>query len=344
MNVSRPTEPDRYARQVRFSAIGPEGQRRLGASAVLVVGCGALGAAAADLLARAGVGRLRLVDRDVVELSNLHRQLLFDEADATEGVPKAIAAARALSRINTSVKVEPVVADVGPRNVEPLLDGVAVVVDGTDNLETRYLLNDACVKRRLPWVYGGAVAATGMAMAIVPGETACFRCLYPTTSAAGMATCDTVGVLASTVVAVAAIQWTATVKLLLGLRDGAGELSALDVWTQDFEHTSIPRRPDCPCCVEGRFDYLEAKATSRTAHLCGRNAVQVSPAEPLALDLGQLRARLAGLGQVKARGDFALHATVDGFELTVFPDGRALVKGTDDAAVARALYARYVGG
>ena len=334
----------RYARQVRFAGIGAAGQERLRGGRVLILGCGALGSAAADLLARAGVGHLTVVDRDVVEWTNLHRQLLFDEADAAEGLPKAIAAARALARINSEVRVESVVADVRSDNVERLVAGAHVVVDGTDNLETRYVLNDACVKLGVPWVYGGAVAATGMAMAIVPGETACFRCLFPGDGGAGkMATCDTVGVLASTVVAVAAVQFTAVVKILVGDREGLGELVAFDVWTQDHEHTSVPRRPDCPCCVQHRLDYLDGRLTSRSTTLCGQDAVQVSPATGLALDLTKLAERLAGVGTVIFKASVILRLAVGGHELTVFPDGRAIVKGTGDPAVARALYARYVG-
>ncbi len=345
MDVSSRTERDRYSRQTRFSGIGPSGQERLRAARVLVVGCGALGSAAVDLLARAGVGHLTVVDRDLVELSNLQRQVLFDEADAAAGLPKAIAAAKAVARINSEVAVVPVVADVTPANVEGLVEGAQVVIDGTDNLETRYLVNDVCVKRGVPWIYGGAVASTGMAMAIVPGETACFRCLFPGGAPPGtMATCDTAGVLASTVVSVASFQWTAAVKLLVGTREGVGELAAFDVWSQDHEHTPVPRRPDCPCCGQRRFEYLEARATSRTATLCGRNAVQVSPPEAVSLDLVTLAQRLASAGEVTPKGGFLLCFAVDGYELTIFPDGRAIVKGTSDPSVARTLYARYVGG
>lgn len=334
----------RYSRQLRFAGIGAAGQERLRGGRVLILGCGALGSAAADLLARAGVGQLTVVDRDIVEWTNLQRQLLFDEADAAEGLPKAIAAARALARINSEVRVEPIVADVRSDDVERLVAGAHVVVDGTDNLETRYLLNDACVKLGVPWVYGGAVAATGMAMVIVPGETACFRCLFPRDAGAGkMATCDTVGVLASTVVAVAAFQFTAVVKLLVGDRQGAGELVAFDVWTQDHEHTPVPRRPDCPCCVLHHHDYLDARSTSRSTTLCGRDAVQIRPAAELELDLASLAERLAGLGAVTFKAGVILRLAVGAHELTVFPDGRAIVKGTGDPAAARALYARYIG-
>jgi adenylyltransferase/sulfurtransferase len=346
--VTSATSPidDRYSRQARFWGVGVAGQARLRAGTVLVVGAGALGSAAVDLLARAGVGHLVIVDRDYVELSNLQRQLLYDEADAAAGTPKAVAAARAVGRINATVEVDAVVADVTPVNVEGLVGRADVVVDGTDNLETRYLLNDACVKSGTPWVYGGAVGATGMSMTILPGETACFRCLFPVPQPAGtMDTCETAGVLASSVVTVAAIQWTEVVKLLVGDREHLRlGLTAFDMWTNDhLQAESVPRRPDCRCCAQRRFEYLDAEVTSRTASLCGRDAIQVSPARPIRIDLEALARRLGGLGTVTVNA-FLLRSAVDGHEMTVFADGRAIIKGTDDLAVARTLYARYVGG
>ncbi len=255
---------DRYSRQARFWGIGAEGQARLATGRVLVVGCGGLGSSAISLLARSGVGHMVVVDRDRVELSNLHRQLLYDEADAAAATPKAVAAAQAVGRINAAVEVEAVMADVSPANVEALVARADVVIDGTDNLETRYLLNDACVKAGIPWIYGGAVGSTGMSMTILPGETACFRCLFPTPQPAGtMETCDTAGVLASSVVTVAAMQWTEAVKLLVGDREHLNRgLTAFDVWANDHLQTeSVARRPDCPCCIERRFEYLDAGVT-----------------------------------------------------------------------------------
>jgi molybdopterin/thiamine biosynthesis adenylyltransferase len=336
---------DRYSRQARFWAIGAGGQARLATGRVLVVGCGALGSAAIDLLARSGVGHLVVVDRDFVELSNLQRQLLYDEADAAAGTPKAVAAAQAVGRINAGVEVEAVVADVTPDNVEALVARADVVIDGTDNLETRYLLNDACVKAGIPWVYGGAVGSTGMSMTILPGETACFRCLFPTPPPPGsMETCDTAGVLGSSVVTVAAMQWTEAVKLLVGDREHLNlGLTAFDMWTNDhLQAESVARRPDCPCCGERRFEYLEARVTSRTATLCGRDAIQVSPGRAVRLDLGVLARKLEGTGTVTSN-DYLLRTVVDGHEMTVFADGRAIIKGTDDLALARSMYARYVG-
>jgi molybdopterin-synthase adenylyltransferase len=318
-----PTPPpaddlERYSRQARFWAVGAAGQARLRAARVAVIGCGALGSAAVDLLARGGVGALVVIDRDFVELSNLQRQVLFDEADAAAQVPKAVAAANAVRRINSQVMVEPHIADVTPANVEQLVAGAAVVIDGTDNFETRYLVNDACVKHGIPWVYGGAIGSTGMAMAVLPGDTPCLRCVFPVGQEAG--------------------------KILLGDRQHlARGLATFDLWSNDYQlATGFPRLPDCPCCGLRRFDYLEAKVTSQTTSLCGRDAVQVSPGQPLQLDLAELGRRLATAGQVTT-SPFLVRLAVDGRELTVFGDGRAIVKGTSDTGVARSLYARYVG-
>ncbi len=338
-------ESDRYSRQARFWGIGAAGQERLRAGKVLVVGCGALGSVAVDLLARAGVGHIAIVDRDFVELSNLQRQLLFEEADATAGAPKAIAAARAVARINSEVTVHPVVADVTPDNVEQFVTDAQVVLDGTDNFETRYLLNDACVKHGVPWIYGGAIGSTGMSMTILPGETPCFRCMFPDRPDAGaVATCDTAGVLSSTVATVSAIQWTEVVKILIGDREHRSTgLTTFDLWANEHRRAEqLKRAPDCPCCGQRRFDFLEARMTSRTASLCGRDAVQVSPGHAMKLDLAELGRRLDGVGAVTSTS-YLVRLAIDAHELTIFPDGRAIIKGTNDVAVARSLYSRYVG-
>jgi adenylyltransferase/sulfurtransferase len=251
----------RYSRQERFSGIGRAGQARLRGATVAVIGCGGLGSTAIALLARSGIGSLVVVDRDVVDVSNLHRQVLYEEADALASLPKAQAAAAAVARMNSEVRVRPVVADAQPSNVESILDGCSAVIDATDNLAARYLINDACVAHRIPWVYGGAVGSSGMAMTILPGETACFRCLFPQPPPPGSTdTCDTVGVLASVVVSVAAHQWTEVVKLLVGARhEVTPGLRVFDVWSDSHDVVSgIARRPDCPCCGLGRFDYLRA--------------------------------------------------------------------------------------
>lgn len=337
--------PERYSRQARFPAIGAAGQAKLGASRVAVIGCGALGSAAVDLLARGGVGEIVIVDRDFVELSNLQRQVLFDEADAAAQLPKAVAAANAVGRINSQVKVRPLIADVTSSNIEEILADAQVVIDGTDNLETRYLVNDACVKLGLPWVYGGVIGASGMVMAILPGETPCLRCIYPGGQAAGvLATCETAGVIGAIVTLVAAVQWAEAVKILLGDHQHLSRgLATFDLWTNDYLlATGFPRQSDCPCCVLRQFDYLEARATSQTTTLCGRNAVQVSPGHPLRLDLAELGRRLASSGNVTT-SPYLVRLAIDDHELTVFADGRAIIKGTSDLGVARSLYARYVG-
>ncbi|MBI5440382.1 MAG: ThiF family adenylyltransferase [Deltaproteobacteria bacterium] len=336
---------ERYSRQSLFWGIGDAGQGRLRESRVVVIGCGALGCANVALLARGGVGRLRLVDRDFVELSNLQRQVLFEESDAREGLPKAIAAAAAVGRINSEVEVEPVVADVSPDNVEGLISGADVVLDGTDNFETRYLLNDACVKREIPWIYGGAVGSTGMSLTILPGKTPCFRCISPEAPPPGSAqTCDTTGVLASVITSVAAVQWTEAVKLLVGAREHLSRsLLSFDLWASKWQSVDgLVRNPECPCCGRGSFEYLEARATSRTTSLCGRNAVQVSLGTAQRLDLAGLAERLRAAGEV-TENPFLVRFAVGPHELTIFPDGRAIVKGTNDEALARSLYARYVG-
>ena len=344
MRVANQGLDGRYSRQVRFAGIGEAGQARLAASRVVVVGCGALGCALVNLLARSGVGTIVVVDRAFVELSNIQRQLLFEESDAAERLPKAVAAARAVARINSEVKVEPIVADVRPENVLDLVRGADVVLDGTDNLETRYLVNDACVRLGIPWVYGGAVGAGGMSMTLRPGEGPCFRCVFAGGPTAGLATCDTAGVLGSIIATVASIQWTEATKLLVGAREQLNRgLVIVDLWSHEYQHVErLERNPECPCCGERRFEYLEARATSQTTSLCGRNAVQVAPAAGRKLNLADLRRRLAGIGKVGGN-DYLVRFEVESSELTIFPDGRAIVKGTSDPTIARALYARYVG-
>lgn len=323
---------ERYSRQVRF--LGAEAQKKIGAARVVLVGCGSLGSAIADQLVRAGVGDLRLCDRDFVEWPNLQSQTLYDEGDV--GLPKAVAAARRLARVNSQVRVEHRVVDVAAGNVEALVEGADVALDGTDNFETRFLLNDACVKRGTPWVYGGCVGSYGMAMALRPGA-ACYACVLPELPAPGSSpTCETAGVLQSAAAVVASIQAAEALKALLGAPPSG--LVTIDVWTGRFQAFTVQRRADCRACGRREFPYLEARITGTATALCGRNAVQVSPAVSAELDLAELERRIGG-----ARNEFLLRATVDGLELVVFPDGRAIVKGTDDPAQARTVYAKYVG-
>jgi adenylyltransferase/sulfurtransferase len=334
----------RYSRQMLFRPLGRAGQERLAAARVLVAGCGALGTVLAGTLVRAGVGFTRIVDRDVVEMTNLQRQVLFTEAHVAEGLPKAIAAARSLAQVNSTVAVEPVVADLTADTIEPLLADVDVVVDGLDNFATRYLINDACVKHGRPWVYAGVVASYGMVMPVRPGVGPCYRCVFREPPPPGVAqTCDTAGVLGPAVSVVASLAAMEAIKVLVDPPAVSDEIIAIDVWHTSFERLpQPPRDPGCPTCGQRRFEFLDEWAPHQTVSLCGRNAIQVSVSPPARLALSALAARWEGLGDVTASAYLARLRTGD-HELTVFPDGRAIVKGTEDPALARSLYARYVG-
>jgi adenylyltransferase/sulfurtransferase len=331
---------ERYSRQILFEGIGAEGQRRLGESRALVVGCGALGSAQVEMLARAGLGRLRVVDRDFVEESNLQRQTMFTERDARERAPKAAAVQRRVAEINSDVECEALVADVNQSNVERLVEGCDVVLDGTDNFATRFLLNDACVKRGVAWVYGAAVGSYGVTMTIRPHVTPCLRCVFGEVPAAGSApTCDTAGVIMPVIAFVAAAQVTEALKLLTG---NAESLHG-DVWRNEWRRITVGEpAPDCPACALGRFESLEAEAGELATVLCGRNAVQVSPRGAGRLDLAALAARLSAAGEVKSN-EYLVRLRAGEYELTVFGDARAIVRGTDDPVTARTVYARYVG-
>jgi adenylyltransferase/sulfurtransferase len=336
---------DRYSRQILFEGIGEEGQRRLRESRALVVGCGALGSAQVEMLARAGVGRLRVVDRDFVEESNLQRQTMFTERDARERAPKAVAAARRVAEINSDVVCEAEVADVNQSNVERLVEGCDVALDGTDNFATRFLLNDACVKRGVAWVYGAAVGGYGVTLTVRPLKSPCLRCVFPEIPAAGSApTCDTAGVIMPIISIVAAVQVTEALKLLTGRTESLhGGLMQFDVWRNEWRRISVGERvADCPVCALGRFETLEAEAGDLTTVLCGRNAVQVSPRVAAKVDLDALALRLKAAGEVKAN-PYLVRLRAGEYELTVFGDARAIVRGTDDAVLARSLYARYIG-
>lgn len=336
---------ERYSRQILFREIGREGQERLLASRVLVVGCGALGASHAEMLSRAGVGKLRIVDRDFVEFTNLQRQTLFSESDAADRLPKAIAAKRRISKINSEIDVEAIVADVNNSNIEALIAGCDLVLDGTDNFQVRYLVNDACVKHELPWIYGAAVSSYGTTMTIRPGETPCLRCIFEEMPDAGSApTCDTAGVIMPIIASISAIQVAEAVKLLVG--DTASlhrSLVQTDLWANDWRKIKLAGpNEDCICCVRKRFEFFDAEAQEFAAVLCGRDAVQIAPPRPTEIDLPALAARLSALGEVK-QNEYLLRFSIKEQEITVFRDGRAIVKGTDDPAQARSLYARYLG-
>jgi len=332
-------ERERYSRQILFPGIGEQGQERLLSSRVLVLGCGALGSFQAAALARAGVGHLTVVDRDYVEASNLQRQWLYDERDAAEALPKAIAAERALKRINSSLDISGIVTDVTPRNIEELAGGADLLLDGSDNFELRYLINDYAVREGRPWIYGGAVGSYGIEAPFLPGK-ACFRCIYPDAPAGVQPTCDTAGVLGSITAAVAALQVADTLKILTGTPLEA-RITTVDVWEGGVRQIRQPAPdPSCPACGKRQFEHLDGRRRTPIS-LCGRNAVQIHE-RTRPIDLNQLKAVLSPLGEVRAN-DFGLRFFTPPYELTVFPDGRAIVKGTTNVGVARTLYARYVG-
>jgi adenylyltransferase/sulfurtransferase len=339
--------PNRYDRQMRFAPLGEAGQRKLAEGRTLVCGCGALGSVAANLLVRAGVGFVRIVDRDFVELNNLQRQLLFDEQDVADALPKAVAAAEKLRRINSAVTVEPVVADVTHANIAMLADDVGVIVDGTDNFATRFLVNDYAVKHGKPWVYGGAIGAEGQSMTIVPGQTACLACLVPEAPPPGTTpTCDTAGVLGSIVTAIAAIEAAEALKILSGHVEAVSrQLAVIELWDNRLRQVDLTRlrdESDCRVCRHGEFEWLSGRRGDASAVLCGRNAVQLSAPPGTMLSLDQLAHRLEGVGRV-VRNPFLLRLSVDSYQITAFPDGRTIVSGTDDVSVARTLQAKYIG-
>ena len=335
---------DRYSRQILFSGIGEQGQERLRAARILILGCGALGSAHAESLARAGVGHLRIVDRDFVEPSNLQRQTMFTESDAENRLPKVIAAADHLRQINSEIEIEPQIVDVNYSNVERLLDGCDVVVDGTDNFSTRYLINDACVKHNVNWIYGAAVGSYGVTMTVRPRQTACLRCIFEDAPPAASApTCDTAGVIMPIINIVSAVQVSEAMKLITGrTEDLHGSLMHFDVWRNEWRRigTGTPRA-DCSTCGLAHYETL-ARAVEGAAVLCGRDAVQISPAQPTRINFSSLAERLRRAGEVKFN-DYLLRFKTGDFELTVFQDARSIIRGTDEIATARSLYAKYIG-
>ena len=347
----------RYQKQMLFSGIGPAGQQRLRESSVLLVGCGALGCVVADALTRAGVGRIRIVDRDFVELSNLQRQILFDEQDVAEHLPKAIAAERRLKRINSEVLIEPIVADVDCRNLPRLAADMSLMLDGTDNFEVRYLLNDMALESGQPWIFTGCTGSHGQVMPILPGQTACLRCLLPSPPPPGsVETCGTAGVLGPAVSVAAALQAALAIRILTGHSAEIGcQLTVLDVWNGTFRQvdtSQLQAAGTCPACHHGERLWLSGSQRAASTVLCGRNAVQITPPEPLRGTLSELAERLQNSGHITLNkfllrlqlpeNDSDLRETT--VELTIFPDGRAIIRGTSDPAVARTLYSRYIGG
>ncbi|MBW3543865.1 MAG: ThiF family adenylyltransferase [Planctomycetes bacterium] len=340
---------ERYSKQVLFAGLGEDGQRKLMRSRVLLCGCGALGSVLAETLVRAGVGFLRIVDRDFVETSNLQRQVLYDERDVAERLPKAIAAHRKLSAINSSVEIDAVVADIDHANILKLAEGADLILDGTDNFEVRFLINDASLATGIPWIYAGVIGSHGQTMTIFPGKTACLRCLIEGVPEPGtIATCDTAGVLGPAVNVVASLEAASAFKILSGRADlVAPVLMVLDVWDLSFRTMSVRdlrERSNCPACKGGMRVWLEGRQGSQTSILCGRNAVQVRPQQPTEIDFDELAGRMASSGDVNVnRFLLRLNLRDPDYELTVFRDGRAIIKGTEDIGVARGLYARYIG-
>jgi adenylyltransferase/sulfurtransferase len=334
-------DKERYSRQILFSQIGESGQQRICDARVAIVGCGALGSFAAEALARAGVGSLRLIDRDYVDFSNLQRQWLYTESDAAAETPKAVAAAARLRQVNQSVEVSSFVADLTPSNAEDLLSEIDLILDGTDNFETRYILNDISLKLSLPWIYGGAVGSYGIVMPVVPDKGPCFACVYPEPPTGAQPTCDVNGVLNSATAAVAAMQSAFALRLITGWPDYRCFVQTTDVWTGQSRRLELGERdPQCTACQKRDFRYLEGRRRVPVS-LCGRNAVQLhETTRPL--DLASLAERLRKLGDVRVN-EFALRMTLPKYQLTFFPDGRAIVKGTTDVGIARSLYSRLVG-
>jgi len=334
---------EKYSRQILYAGIGPEGQQRLLQSSAVIVGCGAIGAATANLLVRAGVGRLRIVDRDFVEPSNLQRQILFDEADAQDALPKAVAAERKLQSLNSDSQVEGVVADLNAKNARELLSGFALILDGTDNFETRFLVNDFAVDSGTPWIYAAAVASYGITLVIRPEKTACLACLLEAAGNCGLQeTCDTVGVLGPIVNLIASLQAAEALKLLSGNESSLhGRLVSCDAWTGRFQSVQPERDSTCRACARREFPYLQGQAQPHIT-MCGRDSVQIHE-HTRALDLAALENRLAATIPNVRQNGFLLRFRASPYEMTVFSDGRAILKGTKDPAVARSLYAKYIG-
>jgi len=333
---------DRYSRQTLFAKIGEEGQKKLLDSYVVIIGCGALGTMIATSLTRAGVGRIRIVDRDFIEYHNLQRQVLFDEDDIVDNLPKAIAAQNHLRKVNSDIEIEGIVADVNYTNIEELVKGADLIMDGLDNAETRYLINDASLKHNIPWIYGGAIAASGATMNVIPPDPPCFRCRFPRVHSQGSGlTCDTAGVIGPAPYIIGSLQSAEAIKILIGSDSVSRDLVSIDVWEGTYHRFEVKPFKDCPAC-NGNYDFLNAKFGTRSVSLCGQNAVQVLNTKLKQISLMALADKLKKVGDVDY-SEHMLQLNVDGNEMVVFPDGRIIVKNTNDESLARGLYSKYIG-
>jgi len=336
---------ERYSRQTLFNGIGKDGQEKLLNSRVLLVGCGALGSSHAEMLARAGVGNLRIVDRDFVEFTNLQRQTLFKEDDARNRLPKVAAAKTRIKEINSEIEVEAVIADVNYSNIEGLIEDCDLVLDGTDNFQVRYLINDSCVKHSKIWIYGAAVSSYGTTMTVIPGETPCLRCVFEEIPDAGSSpTCDTAGVIMPIIATVSSVQVTEAIKILVGKTSFLhGSIMQFDVWQNDWRKIKLGRpNPDCIACGQKRFEFLDAESQEFSAVLCGRNVVQIAPPKPSVIDLDALAEKIKHTAAV-SQNEYLIRFSRGEYEITVFRDGRAIIRGTDDVTAAKSLYARSIG-
>ena len=334
---------NRYLSQIVFPEIGKEGQEKIKNAKVIVIGCGALGCAIANNLVRAGIGKIKIVDRDLVEISNLQRQILYDEEDVRERIPKSIAAKRKLEKINSEVKIEAIVSDVNFRNIEDLIKDCDIVLDGTDNFETRFLINEACVKHEIPWIYGAVIGGAGSTATIIPEKTPCLRCIIEEIPSPGnLPTCDTLGVLNTIPATIASIQTTEALKIILENENLNNDLILIDLWSSSWEKIKIERKRNCPVCVKKKYIFLEGEEISHATSLCGRNAVQIVPQKRSQISFKKLEEKLKHLGKVKYN-EFVLSFKTGDYELIVFPDARVIVKGTTDISIAKTLYAKYLG-
>jgi len=334
---------DRYSRQTRFPGIGEEGQAKLGHSSVVIIGCGALGSNIATFLVRAGVGKIKIVDRDFIEYHNLQRQILFDEDDIRAQLPKAIAAERHLRKVNSSVEIQGIVADANYTNIESFCRGTDVILDGLDNAETRFLINDVSLKHKTPWIYGGAIASGGMTMTIIPGETPCFRCISPSLpNPETTPTCETAGIVGTIPAVIGSLQATEAMKIIVGAEEINRGIIMVDVWQGTFDRLKIKPHEDCPAC-HGKYEFLEGRFVIKTTSLCGQSrAVQVVNTRVRDIALDELAARLKEVGDM-SQNEYMLRFTADDHEIIVFPDGRAIIKNTIDESLAKEIYAKYIG-